>query len=181
MKLGGALRIAAVVALGLTFLIALWLVFALTDTALDLWARLLDYGGFAVIEEVLYRWRVGHGSVTVKNKSAQLDCALEISMREYKKLTGASITKETAQALIDFWWARKPERTPMIETVRATKAMNLAVTSFFEKHSDLRNMENDVRRSIMSSWRWRIPLAGRLNLPRRALLLAHVLYWRASA
>ncbi|MEM6810536.1 MAG: GTPase [Pseudomonadota bacterium] len=41
MKLGGALRIAAVVALGLTFLVALWLVFALTDTALDLWTRLL--------------------------------------------------------------------------------------------------------------------------------------------
>ncbi|MEO1319741.1 MAG: hypothetical protein AAFV30_04100, partial [Pseudomonadota bacterium] len=41
MKLGGALRIAAVVALGLLFLVALWLVFALTDTALDLWARLL--------------------------------------------------------------------------------------------------------------------------------------------
>ncbi|MEM9321711.1 MAG: hypothetical protein AAGA41_02675, partial [Pseudomonadota bacterium] len=41
MKLGGALRIAAMIVLGLTFLMALWLVFALTDTAIDLWARLL--------------------------------------------------------------------------------------------------------------------------------------------
>ena len=144
----------------------------------DLWARLLDRGSFAVVEEVLYRWRVGHGSITDKNKSAQLDCALQISMREFEKLTGEPLLKATAQALIDFWWARKPENTPMIETIRASRAMDRAITCFFEKNPELQPMKAQVRRDIASNWRWRIPLAGRLNLVRRALLLGHHLYWR---
>ncbi len=147
----------------------------------DLWARLLEHGSFALIEDVLYRWRVGHGSVTDKNKSAQLDCALEISMREYQKLAGLPIAKATAQAFIDFWWARKPEGTPMRDTLRATKAMDRAITAFFEKQPELREMESGVRRTISSTWRWRIPLAGKLNLARRALLLGHAIYWRLSA
>ena len=147
----------------------------------DLWARLLDLGGFGVIEDVLYRWRVGHGSITDRNKSAQLDCALAIAQREHRKLTGEELDRDTAQALVDFWWARKPENTPMRDTVKASAAMNRAVRSFFRKNPHLADREGQVRRQIASDWRWRIALAEKLNLPRRALLLGHVLYWRATA
>ena len=147
----------------------------------DLWSRLLDLGGFGVVEEVLYRWRVGHGSVTDRNKDAQLDCALSIARREHEKLTGHPLERDTAQALIDFWWARKPENTPMRDTIAASRAMDRAVRSFFAKNPSLAPMERDVRHSIARSWRWRIPLAGRGNLPRRALLASHALYWAGSA
>ena len=147
----------------------------------DLWSRLLDLGGFGVVAEVLYRWRVGHGSITDRNKDAQLDCALSIARREHEKLTGRPLGRRTAQALIDFWWARKPENTPMRDTIAASRAMNRAIDSFFAKNPELAALEPEVRHSIARSWRWRIPLADGGNLPRRALLASHALYWAASA
>lgn len=146
----------------------------------DLWSRLLDIGGFGIVEDVLYKWRVGHGSITDRNKDAQIDCALRIACREHEKLTGVAIGKSTAQALIDFWWARKPENTPIADTIRASRAMDRAIGSFFRKHRDLAHHERDVRRSIMRGWRWRIPLADKTNLLRRGLLAGHVLYWALS-
>ena len=147
----------------------------------DLWSRLLDLGGFGVVEEVLYRWRVGHGSITDRNKNAQLDCALSIARREHEKLTGHPLGRRTAQALIDFWWARKPENTPVRDTIAASRAMDRAIDSFFTKNPELAALEPEVRHSIARSWRWRIPLADGGNLPRRALLASHALYWAASA
>lgn len=74
----------------------------------DLWSRLLLIGGFAIVEDVLYKWPVGHGSITDKHKDALLDCAIRIACREHERLTGTQLDRATAMALINFWWARKP-------------------------------------------------------------------------
>ncbi|MEL7198565.1 MAG: glycosyltransferase [Pseudomonadota bacterium] len=147
----------------------------------DLWCRLLHLGRFAVIGEVLYRWRVGYGSTTDKNKDLQLRCATEITCREHRRLTGREITHETAMALIDLWWARKPERTPIKQVRLASEAMNRAVKSYFRKNSDLANFEQEARLLIARTYKWRIPLTSKWNLARKALLLAHAVCWRLSA
>ena len=147
----------------------------------DLWTRLIDHGGFGVIDELLYRYRVGHGSLTDTNKQRQVEMTARVSRREYEMLTDHPLDRRTAQALIDFWWARKPENTPMRDTIAASRAMDRAIDSFFAKNPELAALEPEVRHSIARSWRWRIPLADRGNLPRRALLASHALYWAASA
>lgn len=147
----------------------------------DLWCRLLHLGRFAIIEDVLYRWRVGYGSTTDKNKERQLRCATEITCREHKRLTGYDMSHETALALIGLWWARKPEATPMRQTFLANAAMERAVRSYFTKNPDLRAFEQEARIHIARTWKWRIPLAGKTNLVRRALLFGHAVYWRLSA
>lgn len=147
----------------------------------DLWCRLLHLGRFAVIEDILYRWRVGYGSTTDKNKEPQLRCATQIACREHERLTGTAMTHETALALIGLWWARKPEQTPMSETIKASRAMNRAVNSYFAQNPDIARFEHEARMHIARTWKWRIPLAGKANLARRALLLGHAAYWRLSA
>ncbi len=147
----------------------------------DLWCRLLHLGRFAVIEEVLYRWRVGYGSTTDKNKEPQLRCATEITRREHERLTGQKITHETALALIDLWWARKPEKTPIKQVRLASKAMDTAIKSYFSKNPDFARFEQEARLQIARTYKWRVPLANRWNLKRKALLLAHAIYWRLSA
>ena len=147
----------------------------------DLWTRLLDHGGIGVVDEVLYRYRTGHDSISRQKKALQIALSARIIRREHEKLTGHPLTRDTAQALIDFWWARKPENTPVRDTIAASRAMDRAIDSFFAKNPELAALEPEVRHSIARSWRWRIPLADRGNLPRRALLASHALYWAASA
>ena len=147
----------------------------------DLWSRLVDYGGFGVIDEVLYQYRVGHGSLTDKNKQRQVEMTTLVSRREYELLTDNPLDRRIAQALIDFWWARKPENTPIRDTVAASLAMDRAINSFFCKNNELATLEPEVRRSIAKGWRWRIPLANKTNLMRRALLASQAMYWAASA
>lgn len=146
----------------------------------DLWTRLTEHGGFGVIEDVLYRWRVEHGSITDRNKSAQLECAIRVAQREHEKLTGIAMDRATALALIAFWWARKPEKTPMPDTIKASRAMDRAICCFFRRSPELAHLEDDVRRSIMANWRYRIALANKANLPRRTLLAAQAVWWAAS-
>lgn len=147
----------------------------------DLWCRLLHLGRFAVIEDILYRWRVGYGSTTDKNKEPQLRCATEIACREHERLTGVAMTHETARALIDLWWARKPEKTPISEVLRASQVMERAVTHYFAKNPDVASFEQEARLHIARTYKWRIPLAGKANLVRRILLLGLAARWRLSA
>lgn len=147
----------------------------------DLWCRMIHLGRFALIEEVLYRWRVGHGSTSDKTKNVQIECTTQIIAREYQRLTGLPLSQDTARAMIDLWWARKPENTPLTATLKVSRAMNRIVNSYFEKHRDLRDLEPEARKHIAQTWKWRVPLAGKANIIRRALLLMHAAFWAISA
>ena len=147
----------------------------------DLWTRMFTRGDFGVVEEVLYRYRTGHESISSRNKELQIALSTRVSRREYERLTGEPMDEKTARALIYFWWARKPETTPMTDTIAASRAMHRAIDCFFRKNPQLAAMEAGLRRTVMANWRWRIPLAGKFNLTRRGLLLAHALAWWVSA
>ena len=140
----------------------------------DLWTRLLDTGGFGVLDDTLYRFRTGHDSISKRSKSAQTDNSLRTTRSQYEKVTGQPIDLETAQAMRDFWWKNPASETDYRHLLGAAKAMSRAVGVFFDRHPHLRAEEFEVRRNLAARWWWRRNETEPFDLGRKALILAIV-------
>lgn len=147
----------------------------------DLWTRILRHGELGIVPEVLYRYRVGHESVTSRNKPAQEAVTRRVIRRECERVTGDPMDEDVAQAMLEFWWGRKPERTPVSHAARLNGAMNRVVERYFEQNADLAALKPEARKLIANSWRWRSAKVPATDLARRALYLANAASWRIRA
>ncbi len=147
----------------------------------DLWTRILQQGELGIVPEVLYRYRVGHESVTSRNKPAQEAVTRRVIQRECERVTGEAVDEEIAQAMLEFWWARKPERTPLAHSVKLNGLMNAVVASYFAQYPQHAELETEARKLIANSWRWRSAKTRKIDLARRALLFANAASWRLRA
>ncbi len=146
----------------------------------DLWARLVDHGGFAEVQEPLYKFRTGHDSISKRSRSGQEDSSIATCTREFRKLTGEDIREETGLALRYFWWGVNPRAIPTSEVGPISRSMNLAISTFFARHPHLAGDEFELRRKITKMW-WqrfkRLPVSTGLH---KAAFLAKVLPWGLS-
>lgn len=69
----------------------------------DLWSRLADVGRIVVVEEVLHRFRVDHGSISSRRWHEQQAYSLEVSRRNYRNVTGRQIDEAASRLLREFW------------------------------------------------------------------------------
>ena len=140
----------------------------------DLWTRLLDVGGFGVVDETLYKFRTGHDSISKRSKSAQTEQTLRTTKRHYENVTGQPLPLETALALRDFWWKSSASETSAEQTIAAAKAMSRAIGVFFARHPELKELEFEVRRSIAARWWWRRKETEPHDWGRKALIVSIV-------
>lgn len=147
----------------------------------DLWTRILRQGELGIVPETLYRYRVGHESVTSRNKPAQEAVTRRVIRRECERVTGEAMDEAVAQAMLEFWWGRKPERTPIRDAGRLNAAMNAVVDRYFAQAPDLAALEPEARKIIANSWRWRSAKVRPADIARRALYLANAASWRLKA
>ncbi len=147
----------------------------------DLWTRILRHGGCGIIPEVLYRYRTGHESVTSRNKAAQEAVTRRVIQRECKQLLGGEISDEVAQAMLEFWWGRKPERTPLAHSRKLNTTMERVVETYFAKNPELAELKAESNKLISNSWRWRSAKVRKADVVRRTLFLANAVSWRLKA
>lgn len=147
----------------------------------DLWTRLTRHGSFGTVDDMLYRFRTGHDSISKLSKSAQTKDSLRTCRREYENLTGAPLDNEVAMALRSFWWSLPASNTSVINTVRASLAMNRVVKAFFASDPELRSEEFSVRRSIAARWKRAIKRTHPLDYICKIVLLGNMLHWGISA
>ena len=144
----------------------------------DLWSRILQHGELGIVPETLYRYRTGHESVTSRNKPAQEAITRRVIRRECERVLGQPIEEATAQAMLEFWWGRKPERTPMSDATKLNKVMNAVVDRYFDQNPHLNGLKSEATRLIANSWRWRSAKVRKTDIARRALYLANAASWR---
>ena len=147
----------------------------------DLWTRILRQGTLGIVPEVLYRYRVSDDSVTARNKSAQEGVTRRVIGRECARLTGDEISEDTAQAMLEFWWARKPERTPIRAITKLNSAMSKVFDSYFEQNPSLGSLKVEAAGTLAQTWRWRGAKVRAADIARRALYLAYAGLWRLRA
>ena len=147
----------------------------------DLWTRILRQGKLGVVPEVLYRYRVSDDSVTARNKSAQEAVTRRIITRECARLIGREISDDTAQAMLEFWWARKPERTPLGTVPKLNSAMSKVFDSYFEQNPSIGTAKAEAARVLAKTWRWRGAKVQASEVARRALYLTYAGLWRLKA
>lgn len=147
----------------------------------DLWTRILRHGELGIVPETLYRYRTGHESVTSRNKPAQEAVTRRVIRRECETLLGDLMDENTAQAVLEFWWGRKPERTPMGDAAKLNKVMGEVVDRYFEQNRHLADLKSEATRLIANSWRWRSAKVRKTDIARRALYLANAASWRLKS
>lgn len=135
----------------------------------DLWSRILRHGELGIVPETLYRYRTGHESVTSRNKPAQEAVTRRVIERECETLLGAPMGEKIAQAMLEFWWGRKPERTPMGDAAKLNKFMIAVLDRYFDKNPHFAELKSEAARLIANSWRWRSAKVRKTDIARRAL------------
>lgn len=147
----------------------------------DLWTRILDHGELGIIPEILYRYRVGHESVTSRNKTAQVAITKRIIERECGRMIGEPIDENSAHAILEFWWQRHLDKTPIEDARLVSDIMDRVFESFFVKNPHLAHLESQACQLIASRWRWRFSQTAKTDLRRCAFLLGQTLKWRRRA
>jgi glycosyltransferase involved in cell wall biosynthesis len=69
----------------------------------DLWLRLLRLGDLAVLPDVLLRWRLHDGNVSVLVKEEQWRSAIKSAQRAIRALVGEKPSSAEMSALVRFW------------------------------------------------------------------------------
>ncbi|WP_206663432.1 glycosyltransferase family 2 protein [Aurantiacibacter suaedae] len=147
----------------------------------DLWTRLLRIGRFGMVNEILYRYRTGHESISSLNKMPQAKVSSSISRREYKRLVGSEISDKVGLALRFFWWRASPESVSLTDTMKSSLVMLRAVKIFFANNPELEDHEFAVRREIAARWRGRIKQTSPMDFGRKFVMLGNTFHWGVTA
>lgn len=147
----------------------------------DLWMRLTEHGFFGFVDDILYRFRTGHDSISSRSKSGQEASAIHLCQREYEKLTAVPLSKETALAMMNFWSRSDPYEVTVGQSIDASRAMDKAVRTFFTKNPRLCDKEFHIRREICALWRWRMKECRPGDWSRKSAMTRNFVFWGAKA
>ncbi|MEM7688758.1 MAG: glycosyltransferase [Pseudomonadota bacterium] len=140
----------------------------------DLWARLADLGPFGRVPEFLYRYRVGHDSVSSLNKTKQFEVAGRVSRRQYTNVTGIELDDQSARAL-DTFIARGPlEDIPLSTLWMTPSVLKKAVNVFFKANPELRGEKYETLRHFAARWWWKRRELAQFNLVLMIIIMANV-------
>jgi glycosyltransferase involved in cell wall biosynthesis len=118
----------------------------------DLWTRMLCHGRFGLARGILYRFRVGHSSISKNYASQQTELAAQVANREFRRLTGTPLDKRASQIILELWLSRGAPQAGFVELARANRSMWEAFSSYFERFPERRHCMENVRAHVAGMW-----------------------------
>ncbi|WP_129793639.1 glycosyltransferase [Sphingosinicella sp. CPCC 101087] len=113
----------------------------------DLWSRLIKLGRIIVLDEVLYKFRIGHASISTQYSSDQQNYGTIVNQRVYHELTGHKIDALWARKLRHFWGGN--DKIPF-EAKDAVQLNRFLVTAF-RAYSASVGAERDCRVQLQTT------------------------------
>lgn len=143
----------------------------------DLWTRMMEYGNFGVVEDVLYHYRMGHDCITTTAKPAQDASAVQTARRQFHSLAGETISEETARALRDFWAVRDLKQHNLLHVAKAAIAGAKVSRAFFNRHPEIAGTQAIIARLMADRWHQHFSKTKRWNIALKLIFLANYIFW----
>lgn len=100
-----------------------------------MWTTCAEYGEIANVEEVLFRYRVHNGQISVAKRQLQMQCALRVQATVLSRIM-PEITDEQAQQHVQMCRDRKPTRR-LATWVKTLKKANRKMSAYAPEVFDL--------------------------------------------
>ena len=101
----------------------------------DLWCRLLKVGPIEEVDGVLYRFRIGHNSISTRNGDNQRALAVGIAANQYRYISGSVPKIEQVQDAMDWWLPQSFAYRSTWRQIMVDRHIRFAVRKYIQSNS----------------------------------------------
>lgn len=149
----------------------------------DLWVRMLAIGTIGQTPGTLYKFRVGHSSISTRHAGQQRKLAARAARRQFEQLTGHTIKDGAAELFLDLWARRDLRQISLDRLAGANRDMWELFRCYFKRYPERRHCAEQIRVQISDIWIGTFQQTS-FRFPRRSLAVARFAmgwsFWRAA-
>lgn len=146
----------------------------------DLWCRMLTHGPIGEADGVLYRFRVGHDSITARHGDQQRALAAGVAARQYAALFGVGPDAALARDTLVLWGQPATPALSAQRLIEIDQHMRRAVDRYWSDKAGSPAMVMQVRKAIADIWTNAYRQTPASALTKKALLAMLAARWAPS-
>lgn len=143
----------------------------------DLWCRLLAHGPIGEADGVLYRFRVGHDSITTRYGGRQKELAATVATKQYQRIAGVTPKIEHVHDAMDWWLPNSNIYRTSIRQMMVNRHIRIALNKYATNHNinktSLKSFNEHIAKILIQK-RYGLPKS---HIIRRSFFIALALYW----